>query len=285
MNFKLYKDVSSFNDDIYGLLMENEAANAVFLGDLAVGILGDNSVGWRDTSKWVMAAAEYEGRAVLAALMVGGDRMRIYAKAGFDGRITAAHMLAKEFKNAGVVIPGIVSEASLGLAFSRQYTACEAVKYTKKEERIYRLDRCFFNPARAAKGRLRRAKASDLAFIPYWREDFFGKLGAAADLDGYEAMISAKNLYILEDGGVPVSMARIDQKLENICGLGLIYTPPYFRNKGYGASVTARLSKICLDERYSCVLSADLSNPVSNGIYQKLGYRQVCDLLLIDFEG
>jgi predicted GNAT family acetyltransferase len=60
--------------------------------------------------------------------------------------------------------------------------------------------------------------------------------------------------------------------------IGAVYTPPAQRKNGYASALTARLSQHLLDEGYGfCFLFADLLNPTSNHIYQKIGYKPVCD--------
>jgi len=47
----------------------------------------------------------------------------------------------------------------------------------------------------------------------------------------------------------------------------------------------AALSQQMLDAGWEfCTLYTDLANPVSNSIYQRIGYRPVCDSNEYDFE-
>jgi len=290
VDFKLYKDVQEFNNDIYSQLMRDEAANIMFLGDLAVGLAVKECAkqGWKDTSKWYMATVKDSGNCVLAALMVPGDKLQLCAFEDFTNNTAqAVELLVKELINTDISVEGVYTQAVLGLAFAEAYADFTKIKYEVKEERSYLLNA--INQSTQTRGAFRLAEKKDLSFIPYWREDFFAAhktsgQNISEDLSGYEGMIDAENLYMLEVDGVAVSMGRIDQRAENVCGLGLIYTPPYFRNKGYGTAITAHISKICLDEGYICTLTADLSNPVSNSIYQKMGYRPLCDMVSITFE-
>jgi len=81
-----------------------------------------------------------------------------------------------------------------------------------------------------------------------------------------------------EDGGVPVSMAAAVREMITGRCIGMVYTPPYYRNHGYAMSCVAQVSQRILDEGYAYAsLFTDLANPVSNSIYQRIGYRPVCD--------
>jgi predicted GNAT family acetyltransferase len=71
----------------------------------------------------------------------------------------------------------------------------------------------------------------------------------------------------------------------NVGGVGPVYTPPYFRGHGYASACVARVSqKILNSGKKYCVLYTNLANPVSNSIYQKIGYQTICDSVLIKFK-
>ena len=64
-----------------------------------------------------------------------------------------------------------------------------------------------------------------------------------------------------------------------------MYTPPEYRRKGYASSCVAALSKTLLDKGYQyCFLFTDLANPTSNSIYQKIGYKPVCNVSNLKFD-
>ncbi|MCL2785055.1 MAG: GNAT family N-acetyltransferase, partial [Propionibacteriaceae bacterium] len=97
--------------------------------------------------------------------------------------------------------------------------------------------------------------------------------------------IASGKLYILEDNGTPVSMARAYRELRAICVVSAVYTPPYFRGKGYASSCVAGVSRVILERGFErAVLYTDLSNPTSNSIYQKIGYQPIGDSMIIAFE-
>jgi predicted GNAT family acetyltransferase len=62
--------------------------------------------------------------------------------------------------------------------------------------------------------------------------------------------------------------------------VGYVYTPPAHRRHGYATALVAYLSERILEDgcRF-CFLYTDLDNPVSNSIYQQIGYRPVCDVM------
>ena len=86
------------------------------------------------------------------------------------------------------------------------------------------------------------------------------------------------SFYLLFNNDEPVSMVRKAGKTPNGNFINFVYTPPSLRRKGYATECCAKLSKLLLDEgnKY-CFLFTDLSNPTSNSIYQKIGYRPVIE--------
>ena len=95
-------------------------------------------------------------------------------------------------------------------------------------------------------------------------------------------MIERQDLRIWQDER-PVSMAVAQGETPNACRVGYVYTPPEARGRGYASALVAELSQRMLDSGLSfCVLYADLSNPTSNAIYQRIGYEAICDVRDID---
>lgn len=109
------------------------------------------------------------------------------------------------------------------------------------------------NPAIPRIGQLRLARESDMAFLPYWfgcfHSDCFGTAFrvTAESAEDSRYQISTQALYILEDHGTPVSMAKISRELETVCCVGFVYTPPYFRGKGYASACVAGVSRVILE--------------------------------------
>ena len=173
--------------------------------------------------------------------------------------------------------------------FARYYATATSVDYEVTfNQRIYELEEV--NPEIQHIGELRLAEEADMSFFPYWTEglaqEALGWSGVIqSDPEVYLYHIKTGDLYILEHDGVPVSVAKISRKVDKVCSIGYVYTPPYFRKKGYASSCVAKLSSLALERGYSkCALYTDLANPTSNAIYQKIGYQPICDSLEIKFE-
>jgi predicted GNAT family acetyltransferase len=78
-------------------------------------------------------------------------------------------------------------------------------------------------------------------------------------------------------------MASLTRQVACVCRVGSVYTPPQRRQRGYGGAVTSAVSRQALAEGAAEVLLyTDLANPTSNALYQRLGYRPVCDRTSLD---
>lgn len=86
--------------------------------------------------------------------------------------------------------------------------------------------------------------------------------------------------------GDPVAMAIYTEPLNGMSRIGHVYTPSEHRRCGYGSAVTAEAARRARDAgAQHIVLFADLDNPVSNSIYQRLGFKPVSDTLIIKLNG
>jgi predicted GNAT family acetyltransferase len=64
-----------------------------------------------------------------------------------------------------------------------------------------------------------------------------------------------------------------------------VYTPERLRRRGYGAAVTAAVVEHLLPRTVAILLYTDAANPTSNGIYERLGFSHVADVVDLDLTG
>ncbi|MGW0485103.1 GNAT family N-acetyltransferase [Nonomuraea sp. NPDC003214] len=152
-------------------------------------------------------------------------------------------------------------------------------------ERLYRLG-TLTTPGVPGAGRL--ATGADLPVLIAWTQAFFAevRLNAGEDLVTHTARrLAARELFLWEDDGAPVSLAALSPAAGGVCRIGPVYTPPSRRRRGYGAAVTAFASRTGLAERCDqVVLFTDLANPTSNAIYRSIGFEPVSDYAQVTFQ-
>jgi uncharacterized protein len=96
-----------------------------------------------------------------------------------------------------------------------------------------------------------------------------------------ERRIANGNLWIWDNKG-PVSMASLSVPAAGVARVSLVYTPPELRGQGYAYACVAALTRHALARGLRCALFADLKNPTSNGIYRRIGYRRVAEMLTFE---
>jgi len=287
MKLKIYADVKEFYRDTYGILTRHEAQNLIPLGNIIIGNAGEDKTGWRDPAKWFMAAVSDGSGIRLTAIMTPPYNLTLYETGNMpaDGALSC---LIEGILGSEIEIPGVMTESGLAHRFADAYAAASNVEQTVRQNmRIHELETV--NITDPPIGYIRQACESDLAFLPYWIEGFHsdcfhGPFQVGSDLERYRYEVSTRRLYILEEAGTPVSMAQITREMQTVCGVGYVYTPPFFRNRGYATACVEAVSRLILEHGYKkCVLYTDLANPTSNSIYRKIGYIPICDALDIGF--
>lgn len=288
MEFKRYNDVKTFYSDTCDILMFHEAQNLILLGNLIIGNEGRDKTGWRDPAGWFMAVVSDDKGICLTAVMTPPHNLTLYATNNLYSSDVLACMIEGIIK-ADIPLSGVMTENKLAEDFARAYADKKEVTCrVNKRQRIYELTKV--NSGILSVGKLREARENDMAFLPFWSMEFerdcFGSASSVqVSADNSRHSIFTGKRYILEVNGTPVSMASINREMRTVCGVGCVYTPEYFRGKGYATSCVAEVSRLILERGFSkCVLYTDLSNPTSNSIYQKIGYIPVCDSSEIIFE-
>ena len=116
--------------------------------------------------------------------------------------------------------------------------------------------------------KLGQNEISDLEVI-----DACKKVGIHNDIQNLE-----KGYYVLEKDGKIVCQATTSRIMKYGKCVSAVYTPPEERGKGYAYNLIYRISKELLDsgDKY-CVLYTDDSNPISNHVYEKIGYKRKSD--------
>jgi predicted GNAT family acetyltransferase len=97
--------------------------------------------------------------------------------------------------------------------------------------------------------------------------------------DAVDARLGTHGLiWLWEMDSEPVSMAWLTPPVGGVSRVSGVYTPSDLRGHGYASACVARISEHALATGSRlCMLYTDLANPISNKIYQRIGYRPVAD--------
>ncbi|TYK47767.1 GNAT family N-acetyltransferase [Actinomadura decatromicini] len=198
----------------------------------------------------------------------------------------AARDLADALAGRDMELPGINGSPATAEAFAKAWTdATGAASNASMEQRLYRLDRLIV-PDPPPDGAPRVAVAADREVALDWYEAFArsGPGHGPVDAAALDRRIAEGRLILWEVGGRPVAMAGRTPIIAGMARIAPVYTPPENRRRGYAAAVTAAVTRSAQDAGAAhVVLFTDLANPTSNGVYHRLGYRQVEDRIVLTF--
>jgi len=141
-------------------------------------------------------------------------------------------------------------------------------------------------------GAARTAGPGDRGLVRSWFEAFLREVFAEpeAHLEGLDRTVDARlartdgEMWLWEDAGEPVCLAAFGGPTPTGIRIGPVYTPPPRRRRGYASALVADLSAWLLGHGHrACFLYTDLSNPTSNAIYERIGYRRVGEATAFTF--
>lgn len=282
MKYNRFKDTKKFYNATFSILLKHEAQNSLPLGNVVLGNNGGEPDGWRNINNWYMSTiSDHADNILLVAIMTPPFNITLY-ETDNSPNDNALGCLCKNIVEENIIVQGVTAENKLAERFAKIYTTIMDMGYNiHRNMRIYTLDKV--NDNIPLIGRVRKAEKKDLYFLPYWYNGFNTDCDLFSQnledtLSNINIAINHKSLFVLEDNGMPVSMASTLREIITGRCIGMVYTPPYFRKSGYASSCVAQISQIVLDMGYKYVsLFTDLSNPISNSIYQKIGYKPICD--------
>jgi RimJ/RimL family protein N-acetyltransferase len=133
----------------------------------------------------------------------------------------------------------------------------------------------------------RTAGEGDVGLLTDWLTAFGREVN---ELDRGDLVASIRERFsyrgftLWEADGRPVSVAGLTRRAAGMVRVGPVYTPPGLRGHGYASAATAEVSRAALAAgAEEVLLYTDLANPVSNAIYQRIGYQQVEDRVVLSF--
>jgi GNAT superfamily N-acetyltransferase len=142
------------------------------------------------------------------------------------------------------------------------------------------------------KGAFRQATIGDFDLALQWTYEFLEFIDGAPprldddDRDTLRSRLLLGSLWFWAIDGMPVSMAGHAWPVETPGGVvtrvGPVYTPEPQRGHGYAAAATASLTQALLRRGSRVMLYADVANPTSNGVYRRIGYREVDRVVRLD---
>jgi uncharacterized protein len=276
-------DAAVFFAEAEPLLLVDEARH-----NLILGVAGNARDGaYPDFRAWLVR----DGNEIVGAAMQTPPHNLILARPRSSAALGALADAVADEELPGVV--GAEPEATQFIELWSSTTGRSA--RTNMRQGVYSLDRV--EPLLPAPGSARLASEGDRELVLQWmlafadealHDEGLGRDGAEQIFD-YRISSPAAGFLLWVDGGEPVSFAGWGGPTPNGIRVGPVYTPPELRGRGYATALTADLSQRLLDGdlfeggRRFCFLYTDLTNPTSNAIYERIGYRRVAESAEIVF--
>lgn len=280
MKAKFYEDIYEFYDLAFPFLLKREVENGLLLS-----ILNNlkKDIQRYGTEKPLLVALLEDNELKLVAIRTPPRNLIL----SHTDEMVSIELLIEELLKRKEKLPGVLSFKEAADKFARLWCEKNSLKLqVLRNERIFKLEEISkdtlgnkkFNVATKIYQPLVIKWASEMlreALVEISDEEL------ERNIDNFKKELEEGNSrnFLLFESNEPVSMARKAGKTPNGTGISLVYTPQHLRRNGYATECVAKLSKLILEEgnKY-CFLFTDLSNPVSNSIYQKIGYRPVIDV-------
>ncbi|WP_405969872.1 GNAT family N-acetyltransferase [Streptomyces sp. NBC_00988] len=199
-----------------------------------------------------------------------------------------ADALAAELSRLGHTLTGVTADHDTATAFAEAWQKHTGATPTLRVRmHLYRLG-TLTPPEPHPEGRGRVVGAQDHEHLMRWCRELAADLGESVTIDAgsWESTRFAEKRYTFWEtpDGTPVSLAGVNPTVAGMVRVDPVYTPAHLRGRGYAAAVTAEVSRAALTAGATeIVLYTDAGNPTSNALYQRLGYRRICDWAPYDF--
>jgi uncharacterized protein len=147
-------------------------------------------------------------------------------------------------------------------------------------QRIYRLDAV--SEISRCPGSIQVAREEDRELLEAWglqfSQDCHIDTTIERNRESVTKAIAASSCFLWVVDNEPVAMTELRGPTPSGIRVSNVYTPPQWRGNGYATALVAAVSQRALAAgRKFCFLFTDLANPTSNRIYQRIGYRPVCE--------
>jgi uncharacterized protein len=270
----------AFADRAFPFLLDREPEH-----NLIVGICGQLREG--RYSDPYLAVVEDNDRVVAVAVRTPPHNVLL----SHIDDVRALETIARDVHDCfGDGVPGVQGGSDDARRFAGIWTTLTMKRaVTDMQQRIYQATRVAL--PKGVPGEVRPATGDDRGLLIDWHtafnEEALGRTphdGVEANVDWRLAPATSSGVFIWWDGD-PVAMVGFGRPTPNGIAVAPVFTPPDLRGRGYASACTAEVTKRLLDGGKRFVfLYTDLSNPTSNSIYQKIGYRPVCDVDQYRFE-
>lgn len=269
VDIELTRDARAFATRTQAFLAERVQRNVLAT------VLADSLRGRFDAHPPLFARVEDRGRLVAVVMRTPPWPLLASERAG-----CAAGLLLERWLAEDPLVPGVAAEGPAARAIAAAWIARTGGCARRSMREAMHLLEEVEDPPRPAAGRLRPAGPEDRELLVGWERAFVAEAGTGVAGEAgrvVAARLAAGRQYVWEDGE-PVCTLALSAPIAGTVRIGLVYTPPRARRRGYAGSAVAAACRRCLDAgAQRCMLFTDLANPTSNRIYASVGFRRFAD--------
>lgn len=194
----------------------------------------------------------------------------------------ACRSVVTSIAHEGIWIPGVIGDAATASHFAGHWTEVTRSSAEPSEgQRIYALGE--LDLSSLAEGELTMATFGDLDLVVEWMERFSREAGTPRIPESVVLNRLRNGEFWLWCNAGPVCVAAHTEEVAGAARIYGVYTPKEHRQMGYARACVGRLSELLIDRGISCTLYTDLSNPVSNAVYRRLGYEAIGEVIRYEF--
>ncbi len=278
MKVEFFEDINEFVDLVFPFLLKWEAENNILF--MILNSLKENMHRYGDYKPYLTVVSDNDAIKLVSIWTPPYNQLLSYTD-----DIKTIDILIEELINKNVKLPGVTgfkegTERFVNIWCEKRGLKPQLVRNTRGHKLIEVAEETLGNRDFIIGTELHQS------IILQWAKEMILEAGLMTEADQMNRTlnqmkqdIKAQKIFLLEDNHMPVSMARKAGKTPNGSLINFVYTPPDLRRRGYATESVAKLSKLLLEEGNDyCFLFTDLANPISNSIYQKIGYRPIIDL-------
>lgn len=272
MQLRIHDDPAGFLADAGAFLRTAEAENSAIMAQMGRMIAAPVP----DDANPYLACAVDRSAVVAAAVHASSPTLQITAGPARAFALFASGLAARERQPRCMVGP-LESCEAFGRAWRELTGGAFELRF-----RLRHLALTATPAAPRTRGEMRRPEPAEYELIGDWLCAFMLEAQMPAE---EPARLRARFTQRMERGFIRVwSDDRIvsfagfgeirDDAGPGAARIGPVYTPPECRGRGYASALVSELSRELLQGgKRTIFLTTDLANPISNGIYEKIGYR------------
>lgn len=263
-------DSAAHLHDAYGTFLHREEV----VNNLMLGILERNKDRLK-TDQEIYWVVSHQDDALV--LVMSGLHIILYANTTDEELyVMAVNALIKN----NILFPGIIGPIGIADRFKAVYQRVSGKPLRiGMRQRIYQATTATYSKMDGVS--LDLATEEDIPGLITWMGEFYEAAGEPVTPEKAEEKLTEKikeqKLFLLRHQGQAVAMVAKERPFKDIITVSYVFTPKAFRCRGYATTSVGMLTETLLKTYKIITLYTDLANPVSNSIYQKIGYVPVID--------